>query len=266
MNNKAHAALAQLTDEQWAQMISELGRYALSVSNKLHWRTGNPDMLPGGETYDSIVSRAIEKVLTGKRRWDPQQDPDLKRYLMDVIDSLLNHLATGKENTLLTRMPRSGSEAGAAWEAGTPTRQPDTAWLAQPALPPEAALLAKEEAQRNDRVLARLIQESSTDPELTQIIRAMQDGYGKAGEIAQVTGIPVTEVYNAMKRLDRKVIRVRQHLQELERPQKEEADHAEATAHHRQHGTPPSHQQIEQRSRMDDGRSAGGPPRGGSRS
>jgi hypothetical protein len=41
----------------------------------------------------------------------------------------------------------------------------------------------------------------------------MRDGHDKPGEVATALGLPVSDVYNAMKRLDRKMMRVRQNVQ-----------------------------------------------------
>jgi hypothetical protein len=56
----------------------------------------------------------------------------------------------------------------------------------------------------------------------------MQDGYEKPGEIAPVLGIPVREVYNAMKRLSRKIVQVRTRLREQATDSNQEgaSDHA----------------------------------------
>ena len=82
MRSDAHTMLAQLSEDALQTLILELGRYALSVSRRLYWRTGDAVELPRGETVDSIVSLAFTKVLTGERRWETHKEPDLKRYLM----------------------------------------------------------------------------------------------------------------------------------------------------------------------------------------
>ena len=110
MSTEAHAALARLPEIELQRMIMELGRYALSVSSKLRWRTRDATQLPRGETVDSIVSLAFTKVLNGERQWDPVHAPDIKKYLMDVIDSLLYHLATSRDNTTITAIPSADSE------------------------------------------------------------------------------------------------------------------------------------------------------------
>jgi DNA-directed RNA polymerase specialized sigma24 family protein len=209
LSQEARAALAQLSDDALQALILELGRYALSVSRRLYWRTGNAVDLPRGETVDSIVSKAFTKVLTGERRWNPQTAPDLQKYLMGVIDSLLNHLAQHKDNTTLRAVPRlsDGRDAPLSPAPGA------TAWHQQPP-DPESALLQHEQAAYEDRVLQHLLGVSEDDPLVTQIIQAMQDGHDKPSEVATALGVPVSDVYNAMKRLDRKMMGVRQTLQE----------------------------------------------------
>ena len=64
-------AISEISDEEWQQIILDLGWYAVSVSRRLRWRTKNPIDLPRGETVDSIVSKALEKLFSGDREWDP---------------------------------------------------------------------------------------------------------------------------------------------------------------------------------------------------
>ena len=82
-----------MSEAELGNLIKELGRYALSVSrSKPRWRTDDPVNLPRGESVDSIVSLAFEKLLTGERVWNPEKEPELKSYLMGVIDSLVESL------------------------------------------------------------------------------------------------------------------------------------------------------------------------------
>lgn len=192
-----------MSEAELERMIKELGRYALSVSrSKPRWRTADPMHLPRGESVESIVSLAFEKVLSGERHWEPDKAPDLKTYLMGVIDSLLSHLSRHKDNTAVTALP----------ETAEPRERQESGWQAQPPADPETALLLQEQQQYEAQVVQLLLATSQDDPVVADIIRALQAGHAKAGEIAQVIGIPVTEVYNAMKRLDRKIVRTREQL------------------------------------------------------
>ena len=203
MRQDAQQALARMSEADLGRMIKELGRYALSVSrSKPYWRTADPMDLPRGETVESIVSLAFEKVLTGERQWDPDKEPEFKKYLMGVIDSLLSHLSRHKDNTAVTTMPETAEPSGGR----------ESGWQAQPPADPETALLLREQQQYEAQVVQLLLDTSQDDPVVADIIRTMQAGHAKAGEIAEVLGIPVTEVYNAMKRLDRKIVRTREQL------------------------------------------------------
>jgi hypothetical protein len=220
MKPETYNALGQITDDEWRRIILELGRYALSVSRRLRWRTENPSELPNGETIDSIVSLAIEKVISGERSWDPAVRPDLRKYLMDVIDSLLSHLAESKDNTMLARLPAEGAEQTPSLGRGFDQVEPGSAWLPQPGQSPEAELLAKEQAQLEDRAFEVLIEECDGDPVLKRMVEAIFDGRDKPSEIAEATGIPTREIYNAARRLDRKCEIVRRRLQ-AERPRRD---------------------------------------------
>jgi len=209
VNSKAYEAVSRISDDEWRDIALELQRHALSVSRNLRWRTKNVLELPGGETVDSIVSKAIEKLFRGERDWDPEAQPDIRNYLKGVIDSLLNHLADSLENTLLTAVPAPNSEDAAAWERGSSKRDPVADWLVPRSRSPEAALLEQEREALEDRAFEHLIDECADDKVLLGVLEAMLDGAETPAEISQAKGIPVKDVYNATKRLDRKLETVR---------------------------------------------------------
>lgn len=211
--------IERMSVEEYDRMALHLGRYAMQVSHIYKWRTGNSYDLPGGHTVESIVVLAIEKAWLGERRWDKEKHPDFTKYLMDVIDSLLYHLATGKDNEMLTAEPESGTKDEQDWHTGSLKRNSEADWLVRRTATPEEELLEMEESERKeqakDRAIGLLLEESRGDDELTYVIQAKLDGYDKAGEIAEVTGIDVQDVYNIMKRLNRKVAVVRRRLKDV---------------------------------------------------
>ncbi len=88
-------------------------------------------------------------------------------------------------------------------------------WIAEtPDRSPEAAVIQQEQAALEDRALGLLIDECADDPVLMSVLEAMMDGYEKPAEISEHKGIPVKEVYNAAKRMDRKLETVRRRLAE----------------------------------------------------
>lgn len=214
MNREAYEAASRISADEWRNIALDLERYALGVSRNLRWRTRNPVELPGGETVTSIVSKAIEKLFSGEREWEPQKEPDIRKYLRGVIDSLLNHLAESQDNTLVILAPEPGSTNYPAWESGSRKRDPSVDWLVPSSRSPEVVLLQQEQAALEDRALELLIEECAEDPVLMSVLEAMMDGYEKPAEIAEDKGIPVKDVYNAAKRMERKLETVQKRLAE----------------------------------------------------
>jgi hypothetical protein len=214
VKSEAYEAVSRISDNEWREIALDLERYALSVSRNLRWRTRNPVELPGGETVTSIVSKAVEKLFSGDREWDPEKEPDIRKYLRGAIDSLLNHLAESQDNTLITVAPEPGSPDYPAWESGSRKQDPVVDWLVPPKRSPEAALLQQEQAALEDRALGLLVDECGDDPVLMAVLEAMMDGYDKPAEISKHKGIPVKDVYNTIKRLDRKLEIVRRRFAE----------------------------------------------------
>lgn len=227
MSEQAAEALRRVTPGEWVLLIKVLTRYAVNRSRRLGWRTENSDELPGGETPASVVSKAITMVLRGAaeerpeeregvragvRRWEPRKDPDLKKYLMDVVKSVLNHLAESEENGLFQRPP--AGEQARAWEERLNRPTADRAWLARGGETPEEILLRKETARLRARALRMLQDEVSGDAVLSRVVASMLAGHRDAADISEDTGLPVTQVYNASKRLDRKAAAVRLKLRQ----------------------------------------------------
>lgn len=196
-------------------MAQRLTRHALSVSRCLRWRTRNSEELPGGETVGSIVSKAIEKLL-GDRNWKPDEEPNVEKYLQGVIDSLLNHLAVSEDNVRVFALPEPGSNIVFNWERGSLKQDPAANWLIRPSPSPEAILINEqqdaEQSDVEDRALALLLCECREDSILLAVVRAMMDGHSTPAEISAATGIRVENVYNAFKRLDRKLEVIRQKM------------------------------------------------------
>jgi hypothetical protein len=206
--NQARDLLGRMPDDELEKMILELGYYASRVRNEYRWRTREREALPKGETVNSVVSLAFEKVLSGERCWNPAQQPDFMKFMRDVIDSLMNHLAQGRDNSLLTPAPEQGSEVELDWHTGSTKAAHDTEWLARSEATPEQAIIDKESQAQKEKAIQALLEECAGDQILTKIVNAMLEGYDHCSEIAEVAGIEVKDVYNAMKRLDRKIASV----------------------------------------------------------
>lgn len=212
MNPRTYEALAKISSGDWERINLDLTRYALSVSRHLRWRTANTMELPGGETVDSVVSKALEKLFSGEREWNPEKDPDLGRYLRNVIDSLLNHLAVSHDNVKVTRRPEKDSSDAKDWESGSLKRDPSSDWLAPVSRTPEAMALAREQAQIEDRALDLLLDSCKEDQMVMTVLEANMDGIDAPSEIATAKNLSVKDVYKAVKRMDRKLEALRKRL------------------------------------------------------
>lgn len=197
----------RLTD----RLVKELVVFAIRRSKELTWRTGSAMELPGGETPQSIVSLAIVRAAEGTRQWNPETHPDLGWYLKGVIRSLLNHLATSRENTLLRATSGSEDQDVPAWGVSVDMSELDGAeWLARTPPTPEEELLAVERLNTEEWAANILDQAASEDEEVSAVIRAMRSGCDprKDIEIADETGLVIEEVRKAKKRLNRLIDRV----------------------------------------------------------
>jgi len=213
VNEKAHAALSEMTTFELDQFLLRLGGYTLRVSRNLDWRTGNSEELPGGETVKSIVSKAIAKTLSGERNWCPETNPSLEKYLMDVIDSLLNQLATSYDNRKFAMLPERYDGDGEPLPDTVPSQpRPGAEWLAYPAQDPETKILAEEKIRMHQRIFDVLIAECDSDLHLKKVLEAIFDGCETSRSIAERTGLTRAEVYNANKRLATKAGSIRRRL------------------------------------------------------
>jgi hypothetical protein len=179
--------LAALSDWDWQRLTVQLGRYALQRSRRFYWRTGSAGDLPYGEVTESLVSKALILWMTGRRRWNPAEYPDLQSFLMSVIDSLLSHAASGFDNRGLST---------------------DAGHIAVLHTTPESDLLAKERTDAADRLLADVIAHTRDDAIAGQIIDAMRDGARTRRDIVKATGRTTEEIDNGLKRLRRAGARI----------------------------------------------------------
>lgn len=223
--NQAKIYLDSLSCEEQTKLLLNLTKYAKNEAKKKFWRTGNHKDLPKGETATSVVSLAFEKVLmTGKdaRNWSPETAPDFYKYMQGVIDSTLYHLATGEDNEILVNEnnPKfaanyNGAEVLAIAEekfvAAKATREfEDKEWLVRKQLSPEEELIAAEQKAAYDQIFSAIIEAAAGDAEVSAMIEAMDHNYNASREIAQFTGIDVDRIYNARKRLNTIVTKVKQ--------------------------------------------------------
>lgn len=101
----------RLNDHDWGQLRADLIAYAELRIRVGSWVRG-PNALPEGATAEDFVQEAIFRVYDGRRTWDPEDNPDLKRYLAGVISSLVSNMATAAEHDRAVDMEDLQTEEG----------------------------------------------------------------------------------------------------------------------------------------------------------
>ena len=189
--------LLNQADYDWENIALELTYHAVVKVKRLRWRTGSYESLPQGKTPEDLAYEAIEKVFSGDRRWNPDKNPDLLRYLKSVVDSLVSHLVESENHKRLQYFPET--EDGVDLEEVLPlaatslSRRPKT---------PEEELLAKE---REERVLSEIFDAVDGDVELGALVEALMEGYTKPAEIAQAWNRDVKDVYPMVRKLKHRI-------------------------------------------------------------
>jgi len=112
----------KLTEEIYLNAV----RHASYEAKKYSWRNGRQVFIPNG-TPEDIVLEAIEKILSGVRRWDPVRK-DLLSYLKETVDSLLSHAACSFENR---KIISSSEPSGVRSESASTVETPEDHYLAK---------------------------------------------------------------------------------------------------------------------------------------
>ncbi len=185
----------------WEDTVPRLVKYARDEMGRRVWQGVFGGTAPGGKQAYDLVTTAVEKLFDGRRAWDPATQPDLFVHLQGIVDSDLGHLARSLGNKLTLRALGRLVESDEAVED-----LPDPMDEFASATPsPEAVTLLKEQERLSEDFLIELDEALQGDPELQRIVEAIVDGAEKPAEIAEEAGIATKAVYNARKRLQRKL-------------------------------------------------------------
>lgn len=198
----ANQVLNLLDQHPWEDTIRRLNAYASNKTRRLFWRSIYGGHLPKGKEVVDVVQQAIEKVLSGKRKWDPDIHPDLYEYLKSVIDSDLNHLADSKDNKLTRSETKlvsgtdcEGNENEISFFDLRPSEQLD----------PAEDLLQQENEDLAYKFVWNFHESLADKPRLQKIVECMLDDIDKPAEIAEQLGEHVNDIYNARKQLQRRL-------------------------------------------------------------
>lgn len=175
-------------------------------------KTWNSNILPKGQTAESIVRDVIEKTFSEERNWDPERGK-LLPWLKWVIKSEISHLAESASNKKDVRLdhfddndPRGNR---VEYEAG---RQPHV--KPQVASPEETMIATESENEKKASARAKvdlLLEACGGRPELEEIVYAICDGKcsAKPQDLSEHLGRPVKEIYSNLQALRRRASKTR---------------------------------------------------------
>lgn len=190
-----------LKTENWDEIAPRLIAHAKWKCASYSWARNQHD-LPKGLQAADIAMQAIDKLISGERIWDKNNQPNLLFFLKSVIDSLIWHLVSSSSHQ---------NERPSGFRSKIPTDNDsdpqdydfiiDTASSSDPT--PENFLLNKENQARFWEIKNFLYELASGDEEVGMILLCMEEGIIKPKEIAEQLGLDVAKVNNAQKRLRR---------------------------------------------------------------
>jgi DNA-directed RNA polymerase specialized sigma24 family protein len=165
-----------LDSHDWSASILKLTAYAVSLCRLKRIA------LSSGLEPEDLVMEAIEKVYSGERNWNHLLEPDLHRFLLSVVKSILSNKSTSKDARIQGRMSEGGMAMVPAYDEA------------------ESEFYVKQlDAAIND--------EMKGDVELCLVYKAVKDGCSPK-EIAEDYAIDIETIHNAKKRLRRLVFNV----------------------------------------------------------
>jgi hypothetical protein len=95
------------TSVNWNDLYPRLLAYAARKLDRLSWRGQRSGAVPGARQAQDFVQDAIEKTITGKRKWNSQEIA-LFDFLVGVISSEINHLVVSPDNTRVLGCEQDG--------------------------------------------------------------------------------------------------------------------------------------------------------------
>lgn len=207
--------LERLESADWENIITKLTRYAYWHATWYKWKIGNPIELPGGMTPEDIAKKAIEKVFSGDRAWDPEKYPDLLIHLQWIVGSDLDHLFNSKEHNTTNRIIESEAE-----ESSELTYNNIIHGSSAPlnegfhAKNPEERLIFREEKEREEKAKEQLYALVKGDEDLELLLMCFEEGICKSELIATEMGCDVAKVYNLKRKLSRKAAAIKKIMEQ----------------------------------------------------
>lgn len=200
---RVNADLARrLREQDWDRLGRELVAHTLWRCRIRAWQEGAKDIPLGlGKTAQDIVGDVVKKLFAGERTWDPERGelmPTLKRHVQSELDHLWKREAFNRERADPDDLGQQEQQ-----EAAAPGADP----LASSPPDPQQILERKEDLASASARVEALFVAVADEPELAQVLEAIMDGCDPRPRfLAEHLKVPVTDIYNRLRRLSRKVI------------------------------------------------------------
>jgi len=203
---KEDEVLHLLEIANWKSIAYKLTHYALWRAKQSSWKTGSYIQLPGGMTPEDIACGAIEKVMAGIRKWDPERYPNLLLHLKWIVDSDLEHLLFSSEHQKSSGTSQHLQDVKP--DDGDEIIQDPLSPLHKTILNPEEDLVGRENQAFEDKMMKELYDLVSGDDDLETLLLCFDEGIDKAELIAAKTGWDISKVYTLKRKLLRKAEKI----------------------------------------------------------
>ncbi len=190
-----------LQEADWGPIGNELTAFAIHCIRDYQWSYGGAFEIPQGYTAKDIAQEVMLKTLSGERRWDPDKG-ELIPWLRWQVRSIVNARVKSEPHRYEILPPEdpSGSPDFDRLDSLSANSRATMA-----ATPEELLIASEEDMQRADR----LFEATKGDPEAEQLLmwmwEAVTEGRDhKPADIAAALDMPVTAVYNCIRRMKRR--------------------------------------------------------------
>jgi DNA-directed RNA polymerase specialized sigma24 family protein len=140
------------------------------------------------EAAKDLLQEAVLRTLQGSRRWDPER-VDLARFLREAMRSIANAAVRSPQNS--TVRLDNYEEQSASEHVLTDDSESKEATFGR--------------SQEIGQQVAAVIDAAGKDEFLCKVVEAIMDGDDKAGAISKRLAVRVEDVYNALRKLRRRV-------------------------------------------------------------
>jgi|GEM_PF-6921891 len=150
---------------------------------------------PKGRTLQDFIQSAIASIFDpdSTRKWDSQKHPDINKYLMDVISSMMSNLFNSIEARTTSSFPQSPTESNPSYYDF-----PDSP-------------LDLDTGMDLESLIRQVQKDLEEDEEASFVFMERLDGLPNR-EIAQSLGYEVRIVENAQKRINRVIEKYKKKL------------------------------------------------------